>query len=1126
MVPTRKGHDVSGTALPRHANVPADGGLRVVPRRATRVVARRAAPRPLSTRRIALVVGLIYYVAALVVFRDVLLAIPDVLAGRSVIVGDELVPFFNPTDQLLDQAAGRFNDLTHGYEFRVRYAFLTTWLRYYKVLPFAILLVIPSIYWAVYLTVARFMVKVFTTLSAQSVYLATAFPVALIYMIMTYAKVTHFYTLIIGLALMTISALWMLYALLFAPRRWKRYAVVSSVATLLNPAIHYLILFTLFFAITVVTLALGELARWIRRGGPARLRPAVRAAGHLLARPGRRSALVALVRRALGTVLGRCVSAGVLYACVTLVPYGLFVKFVALRGVANLSETVPGDYYFIRDASVSWVHVLSWDLAGITDKLLYGDYLAKVPRYPDMVYTLLLLVPLLVPPVTRALFVTRPHRQLLGVVYVAIAFAAWATIGYAQPLWFPTFHRALAALARGADATDSPAGDLVLKVASTIVQVLRFPHRFQLILFMLAPLVMSLTLALGIDTVTARLLGRADRARGPGRTRVDPRGTKDQLVLRLLATLCIGSVFFTPFWSNSAYRKAFSSGNFAGFLAPYPLHDLRQLKDALGVLPEGKTVVLPPTETAKLVTDANGVDHRFIDKFFIYYLDKPSYYYGLTGDTKNKFEFFLMLRGMYYQQDWWVDVARDLDIRYVVVNRKLRDNRGVGAEYLPDVEHYVEPDIKRLSGDLTLRFQNDTYALYELTDPPKPQRELMLVDSSWSSFLSLVSTRLDLSRCYDLEYLPYYDPKARAGQPMRLVTDDPRSAALDLYLLDHRELIGTPDTRIFAFNPDIVASSYYLSPMFRSFLFFSTTKWNRTGIITPGVFGSLRGSFVGLPRATRVTVPLKIPAAGRYRLLLRGAVTANQLRVTAPSASYDRTLELRPHGTDLQLFDTADVYDAHRVPVDTTKMSVGDLERAIPDELTPVNRSLAYADLGVIDAPQGTVNVQLRKTDTNPMLLEGVMAVPEADYASLRLDPSVSVVTDPDTLDCSQKTPMAGKDQMYVAPAQNDAHADLSQEELTDLAASGVEDMVPDPTGGVGPSWLSLLTTSLLLVLSGVVVRWRSRVRPEDEDPDGRTGNDDDPGSDGTSDDTDGGPPDLPADPDGPGRHLRRAADD
>ena len=107
-----------------------------------------------TSRRIARFVTIAYYLAAFVVFREVLFAIPSVLSGDAVIVGDELVPFFNPTSQLFDQAKGLFNELTNGYEFRVRYSFLTTWLRHYQVLPFAILLVIPSIFVVAYRVVA------------------------------------------------------------------------------------------------------------------------------------------------------------------------------------------------------------------------------------------------------------------------------------------------------------------------------------------------------------------------------------------------------------------------------------------------------------------------------------------------------------------------------------------------------------------------------------------------------------------------------------------------------------------------------------------------------------------------------------------------------------------------------------------------------------------------------------------------------------------------------------------------------------------------------------------------------------------------------------------------------------
>ncbi|QWT24309.1 hypothetical protein KPL76_02510 [Subtercola sp. PAMC28395] len=1120
---------------------------------------RPAGAAGLSVKTIALAVGVVYFAGALFVFRDVLFAIPSVLNGTAVIGGDELVPFFNPRSQLLEQAAGQFNELVNGYEFRVRYAFLTTWVRYYKVLPFAILIVIPAMFWGTYLTVARFMDKVFTSLSSQSIYLATAFPVALIYLIMVYSKVTHFYTLILGLVMMTISSMWMLYALLFAGRKWKRYMVLSSFVTLLNPAVHYLILFSLFFGITILVLIVGQVGLWMRLGGPRRLRwpwqwrwrrrwrspvtvwresaggepLSLRSVGAGLARL--RKKITAFTTKASDTVLGRSLFAGVIFVLIAIIPYALFVKYVALAGVTNLSDTVPGDFYFIQDASVSWLHMLSWDLAGITDKILFGDYLAKVPRYPDAVYTVLLFIPLFVGPIRRRLFPTRPHRQLLGVIYVAIAFALWATIGYGEPLWLPTFHRTLAALAITANNSHSVIGNFVVTIAGTIVQVLRFPHRFQLILFMLAPLVMSLTLAWGIDALGRLLTGAPARAAMPPaadalkpdalqsgdsrqgepadaqaepvtaaafaptdapvsatgvaakamkparrRRRASTAAERSTLLFRLLATACIASVFFTPFFSNPTYRLVFSSGNMANFLSPFPLGDLKELKTALDALPEGKTAVLPPTETSKLVGDENGIDHKFIDKFFIYYLDAPSFYYGLTGDVKNKFDFFLILRGLYYQQDWWINEARDIGLRYIVVAKNIHTNNGVGAEYLPNVESYVEPALKRLPDQVALRFENKSYALYEITDQAPEHRETLLVDSSWQTYLNLVFTRHDLSRCYKFEYTPYFDPASvEPNSTIHLLTDDVQTSALDLYMLDHPKSISPPDTRMFAFNPDIVASSYYLSPMFRSFLLFSNTKWNRTNVITPGVFGTLRGSFIGVPRATQFSIPVTVPTAGKYHVLMRTAATANTLKISSPGLSYDKTVELRSPPSDLQYYPTASVFSPDRKPVDTSGMSVAQLEAAMPDELTPVNVAYSYQDLGVVDATAGSHAFNIDKTDNNPMLVEGMMLVPEADYESLALPANVSQITNPNDLGCSKVTPITGKVQGYVDPAANQAHLNLTEDQLLNLAAADVQDLVPGTSDEMGPSWLGIAATGLLLVVSALLVRWRSRRRPD-----------------------------------------------
>ena len=54
-------------------------------------------------------VALLYFGLSVVMFRGVIASVPMIWNGEAVINGDELVPFFNPTSQLIDQAAGKFN---------------------------------------------------------------------------------------------------------------------------------------------------------------------------------------------------------------------------------------------------------------------------------------------------------------------------------------------------------------------------------------------------------------------------------------------------------------------------------------------------------------------------------------------------------------------------------------------------------------------------------------------------------------------------------------------------------------------------------------------------------------------------------------------------------------------------------------------------------------------------------------------------------------------------------------------------------------------------------------------------------------------------------------------------------
>ena len=201
-----------------------------------------------------------------------------------------------------------------------------------------------------------------------------------------------------------------------------------------------------------------------------------------------------------------------------------------------------------------------------------------------------------------------------------------------------------------ANGMQSGIGDLIVKLMGTIVQVLRFPHRFELVTLMLATILISISLIWLHDTFMKKGFGEIAWVLTGKRIGKKNDGGQSQASVKREAgrfiPVMMMLVFMIPIFSNESYRIVFSSGDFNEFLTPYPVGPLKEVKEALLQLPPGKVVVLPPTETAKVIVDINGVEHKFIDKFHIYYLDLPSYYYGLTGDSDNKHEFFLLLRAL------------------------------------------------------------------------------------------------------------------------------------------------------------------------------------------------------------------------------------------------------------------------------------------------------------------------------------------------------------------------------------------------------------------------------------------------------------------------------------------------
>jgi hypothetical protein len=679
----------------------------------------------------------------------------------------------------------------------------------------------------------------------------------------------------------------------------------------------------------------------------------------------------------------------------TLLPYYLFVKYYALSGVANLSETVPADYFFIVDASIPPAHLLVFDMAGIMDKYTTGDYLSKIPRWSNAIYTLLMLLPLFYGKMRRSLFDSEAMRALMVVVYTSTFFSMWATLGYTDPSWMPTFHRTIALISNFANGTRTLIGDLVVTLLATVVQVLRFPHRFEFIMFVMGCIMIPVSLVWIEQEIRTWAAAKFAQRPAAGSSQAGMKNTVNRAARRVVTArvlpVLISVLALAPIFSNSAYTQVFFSGNFSNFLAPYPVGPLKEVKDALLKLPPGKVVVLPPTETAKVEVDINGVEHKFIDKFHIYYLDLPSYYYGLTGDSDNKHEFFLLLRALYYQQPWWINIARDLNLRYIVVNKELVASTVGGQEYLREVERVLIPEFDRRTAYIRKVMENQSYALYEFTDLPTAQRVPLYIDTDWSTFIQILSRNLELTRYYDLRHSNVVGDLENFDQ-LELVTTDVHTSMLNLYEKAHKEQFFRPSSTVLAFNPNLISSSYYLSPMFRLFQFFSDSKYNRLNMITPGLWGTIEGGFIGVPNPTSFRIDITLPDAGEYHLLLRGAASKNELVVQSKLYSSKQFFTLGSDPANLGFFNKDLVFSSARKPLDVSAISATELGKLIPNDVVVINSKYQFFDLGTVTGPKGKFPFYFDKLDGAPLLVEGLLLIPEEEYQSLALPPNVQAI--------------------------------------------------------------------------------------------------------------------------------------
>jgi hypothetical protein len=399
-------------------------------------------------RLLYLIIFVVLLIIHLVIFRDVVAAIPSIWSGESTVVREELVPFFDIGKQFFSENT---STLTDSEESRVTYSFWTSWVRQYQVLPIALVLLN---------TISAFILfhsfyKIGRYFSSRRVLLgiiAAASAAFFIHFILLYSKVTHFYTLIFGFSLFAWSVSLVLEQI-FAKRdiHWPRVFATSALA-LINPAIHYHVIFYLVLA--VLTL-LHTLFTFVLN----------------------RAHFKFYFKRNLIYFLA--------IVGLSLVPYALFILFAI-----GDTTSVPVNYWMIYYWSVDLPHLLSFDTASQIDMSRFGSYFAPDPRVNSLIASALI----------ASVFLMKQWRNLviakkffLVSMFVSMLLAIWMSLGYNDNSPY-SFHFVLRSVALFLADQANVVADLAGKAIAVFINILRFPHRFQFIYFYLAGVILTVSL--------------------------------------------------------------------------------------------------------------------------------------------------------------------------------------------------------------------------------------------------------------------------------------------------------------------------------------------------------------------------------------------------------------------------------------------------------------------------------------------------------------------------------------------------------------------------------------------------------------------------------------------------------
>jgi len=749
--------------------------------------------------RLYSIIAIFLVVFHVFVFRDVIAAIPSIISGDASVVREELVPFFNFGSQFWGDNASA---LTSSEEVRVSYSFWTAWVRYYQILPFALIFMnalSAFILFYAFHRVGRYIYK-------KSLFgvMAALLAALVVHVILLYAKIAHFYVLIIGFSMFALSLSLVCEQLFFKTKIKRGNVAAVSLLTLGNPAIHYHVIFYVVAALIVAV--------------------------HLLF-------TIIMNRAFFWKYFRRSLIYFVLLILFSLIPYVIYIYFTNTSSISDVSTQIPVNYWMIYYASLSLPFIFSLDTAGHLDLIRYGNYLTPIPRFGSMLVLFLI----------GGLFIFKKWKPLhivnkvfIMTLFIITLFAMWMALGYSDNSPY-SFHKVFGDIAAFFANTGTSVGSTLAGLMSTFINILRFPHRFQFIYYYTVG-VLFMVAIVWLREVFMRKWRPA------------------------VASLFVGLIALFPIIANNDYRTALFSGDLATFVTPYRVpDDLKNIKQKLASESNNRLFILPTLESGREIAQ-DGHTYSFLDKYLIYYLNEPTFYYGVGANTDNKAISYLAYRSIAYDEDWWQQIlSNNLNITDILVPKHIT-SREKGITYLPGIENKITKKLQ--SSELYQKtYTGNDYELYSLKKPYSSATST-LVDTQWQDTLELLNNkRLPNDKLlFPLQIKDYI----KSDTAKKLISSSVERSFYNLYVATHPKQTTVPNPASLPFSSQYVASSNFTNnALSLSTLYAKNDQYNYLHENVPSLTNLQRPSFIGLNKGTtKLDLSLKVPADDTYRVLL------------------------------------------------------------------------------------------------------------------------------------------------------------------------------------------------------------------------------------------------------------------